>query len=382
VTKPLLDGVVVCDLTHAYAGPLCTYQLALLGADVIKVEPPQGGDDFRTWAEDAFMAINAGKRSMTLDLKAEDGREALRRLIARADVVVENFRPGVAARLGLDPEALRREHPRLVYCSITGFGQDGPLRDAPAIEWAVQAASGMTATYLDESDDPLRAGLPVVDAFSGFTAVSAILAALLWRERTGEGAMLDVAMLDAALALLGAPAASATNGARPRGLARPGSGRYRARDRLLYVGTVHDKWFARLCELLGAPELAADSRFATAAARFEHREELRGELESRLSERDAADWQRELNEAGIPASVVQTLAEAVHSPHVAHRRLLREVDSPRGRIATLGSPFALPGADQALPYGVPRLGEHTDEILASLGYDEDAIATLRANSIA
>ncbi len=371
-----LAGVSVVDLTHAYAGPLCTYQLALLGADVIKVEPPDG-DDFRSWFADAFLALNAGKRSLTLDLKTEPGREALGRLLAGADVLVENFRPGAAARLGLDPERLRREHPRLVYCSISGFGADGPLRDAPAIEWAVQAASGLTATYLSEDDDPLRAGLPVVDAFSGFSAVSAILAALLRRERTGEGARLDIAMLDAALGLLTAPAAAAANGVPPRGLAIPGSGRYRARDRLLYVSTVHDRWFRGLCELLGAPELADDPRFAASAARFEARQELRAEIESRLATRDAAEWQRELNAAGIPASVVRTLAEAVRHEQVAHRGLLHEVDSPDGPVVALGSPFA--GAAGPPTRGVPALGEHSREILAGLGYDDAAIAALRTD---
>jgi CoA:oxalate CoA-transferase len=373
-----LAGIVVADLTHAYAGPLCTYHLALLGADVIKVEPPGLGDDFRRWFESAFLALNAGKRSLTLDLKSADGREALGRLLAGADVLVENYRPGVAARFGLDPARLLEEHPRLVYCSISGFGEGGPLRDAPAIEWAVQAASGMTDAYLDADDDPQRAGLPVVDAFSGFAAVSGILAALLRRERTGVGDRVDVAMLDAALGLLTGPAAAAANGLPHPGSTRPGSARYRARDRLLYVSTVHDKWFERLCELVGAPELAADPRFADGRARFEHREALHGELEARLASRDAADWQRALNEAGVPASVVQTLEEATHGAQVAHRGLLHEADSPRGRVSVVGSPFGL-GPGHAPPRGVPALGEHTEEILGALGYDADALAALRAS---
>ena len=232
VTRPL-EGIRVVDLTHAYAGPLCTYNLGLLGADVLKVEPPETGDDFRVWFENAFVAINAGKRSFTLDLRTPDGQAVLHRLLERSDVLVENYRPGAAARLGIDAGEIRTRHPRLVYCSITGFGDTGPLRDAPAIEWAVQATAGVTAEYLNEEDDPTRAGLAVVDAFSGFTAASSILAALLLRERTGEGSRLDVAMFDAALGLLSVATTDAANGLPGRGLRLPGSGRFHARDRVL-----------------------------------------------------------------------------------------------------------------------------------------------------
>jgi crotonobetainyl-CoA:carnitine CoA-transferase CaiB-like acyl-CoA transferase len=373
-----LSGVTTIDLTHAYAGPLCTYQLALLGADVIKVEPPRGGDDFR-WRESAFVALNSGKRSITLDLKTSGGQEVLGRLLDGADVLVENFRPGVPARLGLEPAALRRTHPRLVYCSITGFGETGPLRDTPAIEWAVQAASGLTAEYLADEDDPLRSGLPVIDAFSGFTAVSAILAALLLRERTGDGTRLDIAMFDAAFGLLSARVAEAANSVPRRGLTRPGSGRYRARDRVLYVSSVHDKWFQGLCDVLGAPELAEDPRFSEASVRTEHSRELHRELEARLVTRDAEEWQRELNARGIPAAVVCTLAEAVRDPHVEHRRLLRAVDSARGAVTVMGAPFTVSEVEHApASTHVPTLGEHTQEILSALGYDDAAVAELRS----
>jgi crotonobetainyl-CoA:carnitine CoA-transferase CaiB-like acyl-CoA transferase len=360
VTRPL-DGVRVVDLTHAYAGPLCTYNLALLGADVVKVEPP-GGDDFRTWFESAFVALNAGKRSIVLDLRTEEGRDVLHRLLEQADVLVENFRPGVTANLGIDAETIRACHPRLVYCSITGFGGDGPLRDAPAIEWAVQASAGLTADYLTENDDPRRAGLPVVDAFSGFTAVTAILAALLQRERTGEGARLDVAMLDAALGLLTAPVADAANDWPRRGLHLHGSGRFRARDRQLYVSCVHDKWFRSVCEALGAPELADDERFASHAQRVEHSDDFHAELERRFAARGAEEWERELHARGVPAAVVRTLGEAAAGAQAAHRGLFHEVDSPRGTIRVFGSPVPLAGPPS--PARVPALGEHTDELAA------------------
>jgi cytochrome P450 len=230
----------------------------------------------------------------------------------------------------------------------------------------VQAASGLTSEYLTADDDPTRQGLGVVDAFSGFTAVAAILAALLDRERTGRGTRLDVAMLDAALALLSARVAEAVNEDN-RQPALPASGRFSARDRQIYVSAAHEKWFRGLCEVLGAPELAADDRFATPEQRLRHRDDLHRLLEARFRTRDAEAWQRELNAIGIPASVVRTLAEGARQPQAQHRKLLHEVDSPRGRIAVMGSPFALPDHDRGpRTPRVPELGEHTNEVLREL----------------
>ena len=330
------------------------------------------GDDFRVWFENAFVAINAGKRSLTLDLRTPDGQAVLHRLLERSDVLVENYRPGAAARLGIDPGEIRTRYPRLVYCSITGFGDTGPLRDAPAIEWAVQATAGVTAEYLDDEDDPTRAGLAVVDAFSGFTAASSILAALLLRERTGEGSRLDVAMFDAALGLLSVATTDAANGLPGRGLRLPGSGRFRARDRVLYVSCVHDKWFRGVCEVVGAPELADDPRFTTRNDRARNGTAFHAELAPRFAARDAGEWEQLLKARGIPAAVVRTLAEAVKSDQAAVRGILHEVDSPRGRVAVMGSPFALAGGP-ARPR-VPALGEDTDAVLTELGYDEETVS--------
>ena len=202
-----LDGIRVVDLTHAFAGPFCTQQLQLLGADVVKVEPPGSGDDFRE-RPSAFVALNAGKRSIVLDLKTDADRESLLRLVERSDVLVENYRPGVTEKLGITWDVLREVNPRLIYCSISGFGQSGPLRDFPAIEWSVQAMSGMSASYLPEDADGARLGLGVLDPFSGYVAFSAILAALLQRQHTGQGQRIDASMLDAALLLM-APSVAA-----------------------------------------------------------------------------------------------------------------------------------------------------------------------------
>ena len=378
MTRPL-EGIRVVDLTHAYAGPLCTYNLGLLGADVLKIEPPETGDDFRVWFENAFVAINAGKRSFTLDLRTPDGQAVLHRLLERSDVLVENYRPGTAARLGIDAGELRTRHPRLVYCSITGFGDTGPLRDAPAIEWAVQATAGVTAEYLNEEDDPTRAGLAVIDAFSGFTAASSILAALLLRERTGEGSRLDVAMFDAALGLLSVATTGAANGLPGRGQRLPGSGRFHARDRVLYVSCVHDKWFRGVCEVVGAPELADDPRFATQNHRARNGTAFHAALAPRFAARDAGEWEHLLNARGIPAAVVRTLAEAVKSDQAAVRGILHEVDSPRGQVSVIGSPFAL--ASGPVRSRVPALGEDTDAVLTELGYDEETVSSLRRRGI-
>ena len=370
-----LHGLLVVDLTHAYAGPLCTYNLALLGADVIKVEPPDGGDDFRVWLRPAFDAINAGKRSVTLDLKKPQARDVLYALADNADVLVENYRPGVAQRLGVDWSALRERNPRLVYCSITGYGSDGPLREAPAIEWAVQAAAGVTAEYLQEDDEATRPGLAVVDAFSGFTAVTAVLAALLRRAQTGGGCQTRYRD-DGRCTRSSASVAEAVNGRR-RPASPAGSGRFRARDRYSYVSAVHEKWFRGICETLGVPEIAGDARFADPTSRMLHQEELQQAFAERFVTRDAEEWQRELNEQGIPASIVRTLGEAARHEHVKQRHLLHEVNASGALISVVGNPFSLPGVDQSpRPPHVPELGEHTDEVLGEYGFD---VAALRAS---
>jgi crotonobetainyl-CoA:carnitine CoA-transferase CaiB-like acyl-CoA transferase len=368
MTQPL-TGIRVTDLTHAFSGPFCTQQLQLLGADVIKVEPPETGDDFRERPA-AFIALNAGKRSIVLDLKSSTDKDVLLQLVKRSDVLVENFRPGVTDKLGITWDILREVNPRLIYCSITGFGQQGPLRDFPAIEWSVQAMSGMSASYLDDTIDGAQLGVGVLDPFSGYVAFSAILAALLQRQHTGAGQRIDASMLDAALLLMSPRVAEHSLGADGNvGLGRrPTMVRYHAQDRRLFIGALHRRWFERLCQIIGAPELVSDARFADPRSQAAHADELIAAIEARLATRPAAEWEREFVAAGLPTSVVRSLDEILSHPHVQERGSLE--------------PVAVPDADRAIPVvaagfrfahdqprfqgPVPRLGQHTDEVLREL----------------
>ncbi|GAC1321275.1 MAG: CaiB/BaiF CoA-transferase family protein [Chloroflexota bacterium] len=367
-----LSGIRVADLTHALSGSVCTQQLHLLGADIVKVEPPHTGDDFRERPA-VFAAINGGKRSVVLDLRSEDGKNALSRLVQRSDILVENFRPGVTHNLGIDWEAVQPLNPALIYCSITGYGQSGPLRDYPAIEWAVQAMSGMSSSYIDDDVDGAYLGFGMLDSFSGYMAFSAILAALLQRQHTHIGQRIDVAMLDAALLLMAPQVAglalgdASTPGGRSR---RPSMVRYRASDRRLFIAALHPKWFRRLAEIIGAPELADDPRFATHRAQAEHADELIGAIEAHLATRPAMQWEAELVRAGLPASVVRTLTETLAHPHVQARGTLEEVGVPElDRTAhVVGAGFRFDHGQPHFRGGVPRLGEHTVEVLTELGF--------------
>ena len=317
-----LEGVLVVDLTHAVAGPVCTRQLRLLGAEVVKVERPDGGDDFRARPR-TFDALNAGKRSVVLDLRDPAGRDRLLALAALADVLVENFRPGVMRELDLGWDRLRARNPRLVYCSISGFGQEGDLRDAPAVEWSVQAASGMTASYVEPGGDPLQLGLSVLDPFTGHVAFARILAALRERDRTGAGQRLDVAMLDAAFTLMWPQVVETLAGAPGSRLGRRGTmARFRTADGTMFIGALHQRWFEALCREIGAGDLPGDPRFADAAARAAHPDELHAELSRHLAGLSGRRLEGRLHRLGVPAAVVRSLEEATAFPAVAGRGLL------------------------------------------------------------
>lgn len=360
-----LEGIRVVDLTHALAGPMCTYQMASYGADVIKVEPPRG-DDFRPRPHGRFAAVNAGKRSIVLDLKSEQGRTDLQGLIANADVVVENFRPGSAVQLGLDWTMLHERDPRLISCSISGFGQSGPMSQMPAIEWSVQAASGMASVYLDDNADEMHLGIGMLDPFTGYMAFTAVMTALFNRERTGKGARLDIAMLDAAFVLSCGGITSSLMGG-PHSLGRrPSMARFKARDRSIFVAALDPRWMKRFLEILGAPHLLDDERFATSSALQENAHAFIETINSLLGNDDAHNWEAKLIAAGIPAGATRTLGEAASSEQAQLRNLIHTAPSENGEIALVGGGFGFPPLGRASAGSVPRLGEHTEAILSEL----------------
>jgi crotonobetainyl-CoA:carnitine CoA-transferase CaiB-like acyl-CoA transferase len=391
-----LEGVRVLDLTNVLAGPLCAYQLALMGAEVVKVESPKGGDLARQLGSEpelnarlmgaSFLAQNGGKLSVTVNLKRPEGKEVLRRLVARSDVLVENFRPGVMQRLGLGYEDLKQVHPGLVYCAISGFGQDGPLRNAPAYDQIIQGRSGMMSITGDAECAPLRAGYPVADTISGITAAFAISAALVRRQRTGEGGFIDVSMLDSALVTMGWVISNfliAGTEPQPHGnsnfTAAP-SGTFRTGDGLVNIAANKQEQFEALARVLGREDLITDPRFAGREARKAHRDALTAELESALSARSAGEWETRLNAIDVPAGCVASVPEALRSAQVEQRELLQTfVDAPGvGRdVTVVRAGFKLTGGDPEAALPPPRLGEHSDAILRDVGYSADEIRALR-----
>lgn len=396
----LLEGVTVLDLTNVLAGPFTGYQMALLGAEVIKVETPQSGDLARQLGADAalnkkkmgtsFLAQNAGKKSVTLNLKSARGKDIFRRLAASADVVLENFRPGVMDRLGLGYEALKENNKGLVYCAISGFGQSGPLAKAPAYDQIIQGRSGLMSITGNQESAPLRVGYPVCDTIGGITAAYAISSALVSRAHSGQGSFLDVSMLDSTIVTMGWIVSNqliAGYSPVPMGndnfTASP-SGTFRTGDGLLNIAANKQEQFEALCDVLGVPELAADSRFVERESRKKHRRELSAALEEALALQTAAHWEEMLNKAGVPAGRVLSVEEALSQPQVLHRQLLMQLgfnDGERNSITVTRSGFAVDGEPTAVKEGPPVLGEHTEEVLNRLGYSNSEIKQFQEEGV-
>jgi formyl-CoA transferase len=399
----ILDGIRVLDFTRVLAGPWATQNLADLGAEVIKVERPGLGDDTRRWGPpflkdreghdtpDAayYLACNRGKKSLTLDIAQPAGREVARALARKSDVMVENFKVGDLARHGLDYVSLAHDNPRLVYCSITGFGQDGPYRDRPGYDFMVQGLGGLMSVTGERDDlpggGPQKVGVAVSDLFTGMYATSAILAALLHREKGGGGQYVDLALLDVQVAMLAnLSAAYFASGEVPR---RMGNAHqaivpyhvFRARDDFLVVAVGNDGQFAKFCEVIGAPEWAHDARFATNPQRVRHRDLMVAMIAERMRTRSAQEWLAALEPSGVPCGPINDLAQVFADPQVRHRRMEVSVPHPTaGEVRMVASPMKFSATPIAHDAHAPLLGEHTEDVLRHvLGMDAAQIEALR-----
>jgi crotonobetainyl-CoA:carnitine CoA-transferase CaiB-like acyl-CoA transferase len=401
-----LSHIKVLDLSRILAAPWAGQVLADLGADVIKVERPGAGDDTRSWGppflKDAqgrdttqagyFLAVNRGKRSITVSLDQPAGQEIVRRLALEADIVLENYKAGTLARYGLDEASLRRINPRLIYCSVTGFGQTGPRRDQPAYDFLIQAMGGMMSVTGERDGrpggGPQKVGVPIVDLMTGMYAAVSVLAALARRDRTGVGESIDIAMLDVQVATLANQAMNfLVSGQVPRrnGNAHPNiqpQDVYACADGDVILVVGNDGQFAKLCEVLGEPGWASEERFATNAQRIRNIEQLSALLRERF-----AGWRRDgliaaLDAAGVPCGPINNVAEVFDEPQVKAREMLRYAPHPSGvEVPQVASPIRLGGASLPLADAPPLLGQHSEAILAEIGYAPADIAALRSAGV-
>ena len=380
----LLSGVRVLDLTNVLAGPYCSYQLMLLGAEVVKVEVPERGDLARQLGPEAelnarrlgasFLAQNSGKRSVELDLKAPEDRVRFEKLLQESDVLLENFRPGVMARLGYHWQTVRELAPGIVYCSISGFGQSGPMSQRPAYDQIVQGLSGMMSITGTESTVPLRVGFPICDTVGGLVAAMSINAALLRKERTGEGTYLDVSMLETSMSAMGwAVSNYLISGAEPgpmgdqNATAAP-SGTFQAADGPLNIAANRQEQFETLCHLIGRPDLVTDERFALREDRKAHRDALNAEINKGLTHASAAEWEERLSAHGVPAARVFTVAQAVELEQLRHRAFFADVPMPGDesrQVRVMGSGVQVDGYALRPSGRAPLLGEHNDTVRPS-----------------
>lgn len=390
---PPLHGLRVLDLSRVLAGPYCSMLLGEMGADVVKVERPGSGDENRSWGKlwqgesIDFMNVNRNKRDITVNLAHARGQEIIRRLAARADVLVENFTPGTLARYGLDYDALKERNPRLVYCSVSAYGEEGPLRAKPGYDGALQAFSGLMSITGEPDGGPVRSGASVIDMGTGLAAYGAIVTALLARQRSGQGQKVSVSLLQTAVAFLGTHAATyRTTGHQP---VRAGSGvshvvpygAFRTRDSHVVIGALNQESWKKLCATLELPQLVADARFAQMQDRIANRAELNALIEQALQRRPTAEWAEIFESAGLVLSPVNTLADLMDHPQVAANGMMVDVGHSDGPLELVAAPMRFSASATGPQRPPPRLGQHTDEVLREAGYSDDEIAAFHGEGI-
>ncbi|MFT0860351.1 CaiB/BaiF CoA transferase family protein [Ancylobacter sp. G4_0304] len=393
-TRPLpLAGVRVLDVAQVMAGPFACMMLGDLGADVIKVEPPGTGDQtrgamgFKMKGPDSmgFLNMNRNKRSVTLNLKSEAGRELFYELVKSADILIENYRPGVMKKLKCDYDTVSKLNPRLVYASISGFGQSGPWASRPGFDLMAQAMSGVMSVTGHPGGLPVKAGVPVADIGCGLFATYAVLAAYIGAKSTGQGQYIDASLFEAALAFSVWDISEYWGRGTypiPLGTANRMSAPYQAvksKDGYFVMGATNQKLWLSLCETIGRPDLLDDARFDTNPHRLDNREALIEELEKTFVTRTSEEWVEALLAVGIPAGTMYSYPEAFESEHGRHRNMRMEIDHPHeGKVSTIGFPVKLMGTPQQVRLPPPLLGEHTQDILKEIGLDADAVAAFGA----
>jgi crotonobetainyl-CoA:carnitine CoA-transferase CaiB-like acyl-CoA transferase len=386
-----LGGIKVIDLTRVLAGPFATQSLGDLGAEVLKIEPPGSGDETRHFPpfvggeSHYFLGVNRNKKSLVVDLQQEAGKDILRRLVAQADILVENYRPGVMERLGLGYAALSAINPRLIYCAISGFGLTGPMRDKPSFDIVTQALSGALSINGERGHMPVKLGIPLGDMVGGVFGPMAILAALHERHRTGRGRLIDISLHDGLIGMLGyfAQLAFITgNDPPPMGSSHPNIvpyGSFPASDGSIIIAVLSESFWGKLCEALERPDLAADPRFANPSGRRDHRDEIDAAIADVTRTRTVAEWEKRLAAADVPHAPVLGVTSALSHPHALAREMVVEVDHATiGPIKVAGRPIKFPGAPQPPITAPPTFGQHTQSVLRDeLGYGDAEIDELR-----
>jgi CoA:oxalate CoA-transferase len=384
-----LANLKILDLTRFVAGPFCTQLLADMGAEVIKIESPDRGDEARyqgavvkgeSWY---FVGMNRNKKSLTLDLKKEEGKEIFRRLSKEADVVLENFRPGVMRKFGFDFPNLSKINPRIIYCGISGFGKDGPYAERPAFDFISQGLSGFMSITGFPDREPVRTGIPISDSLAGIYAAFGILAAVIAREKTGRGQEVQTSLVDSVVSVLSYLSAEYLAwGKTPRRFGNDHPvlcpyGTFEAADGYINIAPSGEHMWERLAQSLGLNDLTRDPRFQTNELRLQNRQELNRRVNEITSKRTMGEWIEFLNKEGVPCGPINTIAQALEDPQIRHQKMVLEVEQPTGKMRILGFPVKLSDTPAALQRPAPQLGEHTAEILATIGYSEKEIQEIK-----